>query len=222
LNCGIGSKDKKKDVLYNLKIVKKKFGLDSKEIFLNYQIHSNKIVFIGKKFKQIKKRLRADAIITNQSKLPIAVLTADCVPILLYDCKKNIIAAIHAGWRGALSGIIDNVISFIIKKGGKRKNIIAAIGPSISKNSYNIGKDLQEKFMRQSKKNKIFFNKKNNVIYFNLPGYVKYQLNLNKIVNIDTINIDTFDKKNNFFSARRSLISKHDDYGRNISIIMIN
>ncbi len=76
--------------------------------------------------------------------------------------------------------------------------------------------------MKQSKKNKTFFKKKNNVIYFNLPGYVKYQLNLNKIVNIETINIDTFDKKNNFFSARRSLISNHDDYGRNISIIMIN
>ena len=206
----------------NLKIVKKKFGSDSKKIFLNHQIHSNKIVFIGKKFKQTKKKFKADAVITNQSKLPIGILTADCAPILLYECKRNIIAAIHAGWRGALNGIINNVINFMIKKGGKRKNIIAAIGPCISKDSYNIGKDLKEKFVRQSKKNKIFFKKKNNIIYFNLPGYVKYQLNFNKIVNIETINIDTFDEKNNFFSARQSLRLKHDDYGRNISIIMIN
>ena len=79
-----------------------------------------------------------------------------------------------------------------------------------------------KKFIKRHKKNKIFFKNKNNLIYFDLPKYVKSQLKLHKINNIDMINIDTFDKKNNFFSARRSLKLKHDDYGRNISIIMIN
>ena len=79
----------------------------------------------------------ADAIITNQRNLPIAVLTADCVPILLYDKEKDIIAAIHAGWRGAYKGIIKNVVKFMIKKGCKSKNILAAIGPSISSSNYN-------------------------------------------------------------------------------------
>ena len=110
----------------------------------------------------------------------------------------------------------------MLKKGCKKNNITVAIGPCISQANYNVKEDLQKKFIKKDKKNKIFFKNKKNIIYFDLPNFVKYQLKLNKIVNIDTINIDTFVKKNNFFSARQSLRLKHDDYGRNISIIMIN
>ena len=110
----------------------------------------------------------------------------------------------------------------MLKKGCSIKNIHAAIGPCIAQKNYNIKQDFVSRFMRKDKKNKIFFKKKNNQIYFNLPKYVKSQLKMNKISKIDHINIDTFDKKNNFFSARRSSKLKHDDYGRNISIIMIN
>ncbi len=185
------------------------------------QVHSNRFVFVNKKFKIKKKRIIADAIITNQRNLPIAVLTADCVPILLYDKEKDIIAAIHAGWRGAYKGIIKNVVKFMIKKGCKSKNILAAIGPSISSSNYNVKEDFKKKFIKKDKRNIIFFRTRLNFIYFDLPNYVKYQLKLNKITNIDMKNTDTFDKKNNLFSARRSLRLKHDDYGRNISIIMI-
>jgi hypothetical protein len=166
--------------------------------------------------------MKADAIITNQKKLPIAVLTADCVPILLYDYKKNIIAAIHAGWKGAFKGIIKKVINFMLSKGCKSNSIIAAIGPCIRQGNYNVREDFKKKFIKKDKRNKIFFKKKKNTLYFNLPNFVKSQLKSNKITNIDMINIDTFVKKNNFFSARRSLRSNHADYGRNISIIMIN
>ena len=132
------------------------------------------------------------------------------------------IAAIHAGWKGAYKGIIKKVITFMLKKGCKKENIIVAIGPCIRQESYNVKENFQRKFIKKDKKNRIFFKKKKNMIYFNLPEFVKFQLKSNKITKIDTINIDTFDKKNNFFSARRSLSLKHDDYGRNISIIMIN
>ncbi len=221
LNCGIGSNDKKKIVQENLKIVRKKISKKTKNIFFVHQIHSNKFVFIDKDFKFQKNKIKADAIITDQKKIPIAILTADCVPILLYDKKKNIIAAIHAGWKGAFKDIIKKVIEFMLKIGCEKKNIIAAIGPSIRQNSYNVKKDFQIKFTKKDKKNIIFFKKKKNLIYFDLPHFVNFQLKLNKIANIDTINIDTFDKKNNFFSARRSARLKHNDYGRNISIIMI-
>ena len=194
----------------------------SKDIFLLHQIHSNKFIFINKNFKFYKKKIRADAIITDQEKLPIAILTADCVPLLLFDKKKKMIAAIHAGWKGSFKGIIKKVINFMLKKGCERCNIIAAIGPSITQANYNIKEDFRKKFLKKDKKNKIFFKNNQNIIYFDLPNYVKSQLKLNKITNIDMKNIDTFDKKNNFFSARRSLRLKHDDYGRNISIIMIN
>ena len=222
LNCGPGSNDKKNKVKENLKIVKNKISKESKNIFLLHQIHSNKVIFIDRNFKFLKKKIKADAIITDQKKIPIAVLTADCVPILLYEKQKNMIAAIHAGWKGAFKGIIKNVINFMLKKGCKRENIISVIGPCISKKNYNVKKDFKKKFLKKDIKNKTFFSYRKNMIYFDLPNYVRYQLRLNKITNIEMKNIDTFDKKNNFFSARQALKLKHDDYGRNISIIMIN
>jgi hypothetical protein len=204
-----------------LEIVRKKIGKNSKKIFLLNQIHSNKFVYIDKNFT-LKKKIKADAVITNQKNLPIAILTADCVPLLLYDNKKSIIAAIHAGWKGAFKDIIDKVINFMSSKGCDRKNITVAIGPCISQKNYNVKEDFKIKFLKKDKKNKIFFTKRKGLIYFNLPKYVKYQLESNRINRIDLLKIDTFDKKNNYFSARRSLRLKHDDYGRNISIIMIN
>ena len=222
LNCGLGSNDQRTRVSANLKIVKNKISKKSKNIFLLHQVHSNNFVFIDHNFKFNNKKIKADALITNQKRLPIAVLTADCVPILLYDEKKDIIAAIHAGWKGAFKGIIKKVINFMLIKGCKRKFITAAIGPCIGRSSYNVKDDFKKKFIKKDKKNKIFFKLKKDKIFFDLSNFVKSQLESNKITNIDTINIDTFDKKNNFFSARRSLRLKHDDYGRNISIIMIN
>ena len=222
LNCGLGSNDKKHKIKRNLQIVKKKISQNSKDIFLLNQIHSNKLVFINKNFKFYKKKIKADAIVTDLKKIPIAVLTADCVPILLYDNKRNMIAAIHAGWKGAFKGIIKKVVNFMLNKGCKKKYITAAIGPSIKQNSYNVREEFKKKFIKKDKENKKFFKNKKNVIYFDLPNFVRSQLKSNEITNIDMINIDTFDKKNNFFSARRSLRLKYDDYGRNISIIMIN
>ena len=222
LNCGPGSNDNKSKIQENLKIVKKKIAEGSNNIFLLSQIHSNKFIYIKKNTKLGKKKIKADAIITEQKNLPIAVLTADCVPILLFDKKRNMIAAIHAGWKGAYNGIVNKVINFMFLKGCGQNSITAAIGPCIAQKNYNVKKDFMKKFIKKDKKNKNFFKMKKNIPYFDLPNFIKYQLKSNKISNIDMINIDTFDKKNNFFSARRSLKLKHDDYGRNISIIMIN
>ena len=222
LNCGIGSKDNKNKVKENLKIVKNKIGKKCKNIFLVNQSHSNKFVYIDKNFKFNTKKINADAIITNQIKVPIAVLTADCAPILLYDSEKNMIGAIHAGWKGAIKDIIKNVINFMLKKGCKKNNIIAAIGPCIGRASYNVKDDFKKKFIKKDRRNEVFFSNKKNIIYFDLPNYIKTQLKLNKITNIEIKSVDTFIRKNNFFSARQALRSKHDDYGRNISIIMIN
>ena len=222
LNCGPGSNDENINVINNLKIVKKKISKKSKNIFLLHQVHSSKFLFIDKNSKINKKKIKADAVITNKKKLPIGILTADCVPILVYDHKNNIIAAIHAGWKGAYKDIVVKVINFMLKKGCNAKNIYVAIGPCISQNNYNVKDDFLKKFVKKDKKNKIFFKKKRNILYFNLPNFIKSQLKSMKISNIDHINIDTFNSKNNYFSARRSLKLKHDDYGRNISIIMIN
>ena len=222
LNCGFGSKDKKTNIKKNLKIAKKKINKRSKGIFLVKQIHSNKFIFLEKNFSGKNRSVNADAIITEKKNLPIAVLTADCVPILIFDKNRKMIAAIHAGWRGAYGGIIQNVIKFMFYKGCNPKDMIVAIGPCISLNNYEVKKQFKDRFIRKDKNNIKFFKNKRDKIYFDLPNYTKKQVKLNQIKNIDLLNIDTFNKKNNFFSARRSLKLNHNDYGRNISIIMIN
>ena len=222
LNCGIGSKDKKTNILKNLKIVKKKIGIKSKDIFLVRQTHSNKFIFLNKNSNIRNRSLNADAIITEKKKFPIGILTADCVPILIFDKKRNMIAAIHAGWRGAYKGIVQKVIRFMLNKGCQRKNMIVAIGPAISLKNYEVKNQFKAKFIKKDKKNIKFFKNKKNKIFFDLPNYVKKQVKLNLIKNVNLLNIDTFSEKNNFFSARRSLGLNHNDYGRNISIIMIN
>ena len=221
LNCGSGSKDNPSDVKNNLQIVKKKIGKKSKDIFLLHQIHSNKFVYIDEKSK-FKSKPKADAVITNQKNTPIGVLTADCVPILICDERKNFVAAIHAGWKGAYKDIISKVIKFMIKKGSNPRNITAAIGPAISVKNYEVKEDFKIKFIKKDKKLKKFFKTKYKKLYFDLPKYVKSCLLKNNIKNIESINIDTFNINNNFYSARRALRLGHDDYGRNISIIMLN
>jgi len=221
LNCGPGSKDNSSNVKKNLQIVKKKISRNAKNIFLLHQIHSNKFVYIDKK-RIFKSKPKADAIITNQKNIPIGVLTADCVPILICDEKNSLIAAIHAGWKGAYKDIISKVINFMIKKGSDHKNITAAVGPAISLKNYQVKENFRRKFLRKDKQNKRFFKIKYKKLYFDLPNYVKSCLLKNKIKNIELMNIDTFNIHNNFFSARRALSLNHDDYGRNISIIMLN
>ena len=221
LNCGHGSKDDPSNVKENLRIVKKKIDKNSKNIFLLHQIHSNKFVYVDQK-SRFSSKPKADAVITNQKNLPIGILTADCVPILICDKKKNFIAAIHAGWKGAYKGIISKVINFMTKKGSNPRNITAVIGPAISVKNYEVKKDFKRKFINKDKKNNKFFKIKYKKLYFDLPSYVKSCLLKNKIKNIEKMNIDTFDIDNNLFSARRALKLNHADYGRNISIIMLN
>ena len=222
LNCGIGSKDKKKDVKRNLEIVRKKISLKSKKIFLIKQTHSSKFIYLDKKSKIKNRSIFGDAIISEKKKIPIGILTADCVPILIYDHHREMIAAIHAGWRGAYKDIIKKVIQFMIKMGCRPKNMVAVIGPAISKKNYEVKLAFKNKFIKKDKKNIKFFNVRKNKINFDLKAYIKNQIKLNLINKIDLINIDTFDQKNNFFSARKSLKLKEDDYGRNISVIMVN
>ena len=221
LNCGPGSSDKKSNIIKNIKIVSDKIKANPKKLVLLNQIHSNKFHYIGAYSKAIKK-FEGDALITDKKNIPIAVLTADCAPILIYDSGKKMIAAIHAGWKGAYKEIVKKVLKFMIKKGCSHQNITAVIGPCISVNNYQVKEDFIKRFIKKDKKNRIFFKKNKNKNYFNLNKYIHFQLKSINIKKIDIINKDTFNYKNNFFSARRSIIRNDKDYGRNISIIMIN
>ena len=126
LNCGLGSNDRKKNVLENLDIVSEKIGLDAENLFIMNQTHSNKVVVINEENKHIQK-INSDALVTSQKNIAISVLTADCVPILIYDEVNQIIGSIHAGWKGALSGIIENTLDQIIKISKNAKIDIIAL-----------------------------------------------------------------------------------------------
>ena len=221
LNCGPGSSDNKKNILKNLEIVSNKIKSKNKKIILLNQVHSNKFHYVGMHSK-LNNKFEGDAIVTDRKNTPIAILTADCAPLLLYDDKKKMIAAIHVGWKGSYKDIVKKVVKFMIKKGCSSRNITAAIGPCISCNNYEVKEDFIKKFIKKDKKNIIFFKKNKDKNYFSLNKYIHFQLNSLNIKKIDIINKDTFNIKNNFFSARRSISRNENDYGRNISIIVIN
>ena len=218
LNCGKGSGDSRINVLKNLNYVSKKMQVKKDNLILMYQTHSNKVVEVKK--KNLKKIIKADAMVTRIKNLALGVVTADCVPILIYDKKNQIVGCIHSGWKGAIADIIKKTI-LKIKKLNSNSEIYASIGPCIGKNSYEVDLKFQKKFTKKSKKNIRYFSKKNqNKSLFNLRKFVHDKLSEFK-VNIDHVKHDTFKEKDNFFSFRRSTIKKQKDYGRCISIIKL-
>ena len=149
LNCGKGSKDSKKNINNNLILVSNKMSVSKNKLILMHQTHSNKVVEIKK--NNYKKKVKADAMITKMKGIALGVVTADCVPIILYDVKNQIIGCIHAGWRGALSDIIKNTINKI-KKLNPNNKIYACVGPCIGQKSYEVDLDFFKKFISISKK----------------------------------------------------------------------
>ena len=218
LNCGRGSNDNKKNVNRNLSFVAKRMNIKVNKLILMHQTHSSKVIEIKK--KNLKKTIFADAMITDMKDIALGVVTADCVPIIIYDIKNEIIGCIHAGWKGALSGIIKNTVSKI-KTLNSKSNIVASIGPCIGEKSYEVDLLFYKRFINKSDKNKKYFSKKNkNKKLFNIRKFVADKLTELK-VKIDHVIHDTFREKTNFFSYRRSFKLKQNDYGRCISTVRL-
>tara|TARA_B100001989_G_C24473569_1_gene430531 strand:+ start:114 stop:893 length:780 start_codon:yes stop_codon:yes gene_type:complete len=219
LNCGRGSKDDRKNIEKNLNFISKKMGVSYKNLILMHQTHSNKVIELNR--LNHKKKLDCDAIITKNKNVCLGVVTADCVPILFYDFIGGIVGCIHAGWKGAYSGIIENTFTKLRKINPKNK-VFASIGPCIGAKSYEVNLQFYKKFILKSKKNKKYFkNKKSQKKLFDLRGYVADKL-LTQNVLFDHVKFDTFQEKDNFFSYRRSIILGQKDYGRCISVIRLN
>ena len=218
LNCGLGSNDNINNIRKNIDRVCKKIGCNKNNLILMSQIHSN---IVHKVTKIPNKKLKGDSLVTNRKGIALGILTADCAPILIYDPVNNLIGAIHAGWRGAYKKIVSNTLKKFKFKGSNFKDLIVVIGPCISKKNYEVKRDFFNKFITNEQSNKKFFNYKNNKMYFSLSDYIKQNfLNLG-VKNVEIIKKDTYKTSDNFFSARKSLKNKLNDYGRNISVIMI-
>ena len=218
LNCGTGSKDKIKNIKKNIEKVCKKIGCNKKNLILLDQVHSNIVHNVN---RVTKKKLKGDSLITGKKGIALGILTADCAPVFIYDPINNLISALHAGWKGAFKQIISKTIKKFKIKGSNLNDLIVVIGPCISKNNYEVKGDFLNKFIVKEKSNKNFFNYKNNKIFFSLNDFIKKSFLDLGIKNIEIIKKDTYILSNNFFSARRSLKKKLNDYGRNISVIMI-
>ena len=218
LNCGKGSKDSKKNVNNNLILVSDKIGIPKHKLILMHQTHSNKVVEIKK--NNYNKKIKADAMITKMKGIALGVLTADCVPIVLYDVKNQIIGCIHAGWKGAFTGIIENTFKKVKRLNLKNK-IYASVGPCIGSKNYEVDDKFYKMFVSKSWKYKIYFKEKNKTKkLFDLRKFVTDKL-LKLGIKVDQVNKDTFSEKSNFFSYRRSFKLKQKDYGRCISTVRL-
>ena len=218
LNCGLGSNDSKRDVLSNLSIISKKIGVDENNLFTMNQTHSNKVVIINKN-NQDAKRVDADALITNVKNIAISVLTADCVPVLIYDKINHVVACVHAGWRGAINGVIENTFNQMIRI-NKNNNFCVAIGPCIGFENYEVGKEFYDEFIHENTTNYKFFSpNKNSKFFFDLRKYVNFKISKFEVKYVENIDLNTYVEKENFFSFRRSRKLGEKDYGRCISTI---
>jgi len=220
LNCGIGSNDKENNVINNLAIVAEKINVSKKNLFLMNQTHSNKVVTINESNIDTQ-QINADALITKIENIAISVLTADCVPVLIYEDVNRVVACIHAGWRGAVNGIIKNTLDEIINM-SKNNRIYVAVGPCIGVKNYEISKEFYDVFIKESKENEIFFfPTKKDKFLFDLRKYVNFKIKEFNIEHVENIDFDTYAEKENLFSFRRSMKLGEKDYGRCISTISL-
>ena len=164
LNCGLGSGDKKENVLKNLESVSKKIGCKKESLITLNQKHTNEVICFNSN-ADVKNRLGGDAIVSKVKNVGIATLTADCASIFFYDPKNKIIGCSHAGWKGALNGIIKNTVKKFNELNSNNNDLISVVGPCINKKNYKVKIDLFKKFIDQDKKNEIFFEKISNKNY---------------------------------------------------------
>ncbi len=219
LNCGLGSKDNRKNVLQNIEIIKKKFKV--KNLNLLKQTHSNKIIHLKRNSSNLKIGI-ADGIFTSLTDNLIGILTADCAPILLSSKCGSFICALHGGWKGLQKDIIKKGIYLFKKHKIKNKNIIGTVGPCINCTNYEVKYDFMINILKKNKEYKKTFKMKKNKIFFNLKQFAQIKLLESGLQrnNIEINKTDTYSNPNLFYSFRRSVHKNEDDYGRNISIIV--
>ena len=222
LNTGQGSDDNPADVDENRRRVAGAIGTTGARLISCYQCHSTDVVIADKPW-DIGTRPKADAIVTKTPGLAISALAADCAPVLFYDPNAQIIAAAHAGWRGALAGVTDKTIEAMLSIGANRAHIIAAVGPCISMKNYEVGPDFVAEFISANLGNSKFFTRgTSDRSYFDLKAYLVQRLTRAKIGAAIALPDCTYGQSDEFFSYRYNTHQKISGYGRNISVIMLN
>ena len=217
LNCSKGSGDNKNLVTKNINIAKKKLGLENCELKLIRQIHSNKVEIIDQ--NNLNEKIVADGSITKNKDIALAIMTADCAPIFIFDMECSFICCLHIGWKGCLSNIVKTAVKIITKNTSQK--LIAIIGPCLSKENFEVEEKFKNAFIAQDLHYENFFSIKSNQqkSHFDMRGLINYQLKSCSVDKISNIGIDTYSNKHLFFSHRRSSHLCTLPTGRLINII---
>jgi YfiH family protein len=222
LNGGVGSNDAPENVAENRARMAASLGAAPERFLTCFQIHSPEVVIAETPWSSTE-RPRADAIVTQVPKLAIGVSTADCGPVLLADAQARVIGAAHAGWRGALTGVIEASVTAMEKLGAKRANIVAAAGPMIRQPNYEVGQDLIDRFVAVAPSNVRFFKPatRSGHAMFDLAGYVASRLRNAGLTQIEDLGLCTYADPAQFYSYRRTTHRSEADYGRHINAIAL-
>ncbi len=199
-------------------------GLDPTRLLRVRQVHGTRTVTVTEPWG-IEGPPEADALVTRSPGLGLMILTADCAPVLLADPTAGIVGAAHAGWRGALAGILESVLEAMEHLGAHRTRILAAIGPCIAQNSYEVGPEVREAFVHQAPSSERFFRPSLNTegrSLFDLPGYVAARLSAAGVTAVDPSSADTYADERRFFSYRRTTLRGESDRGNLMSAMMLN
>jgi len=222
LNCGPGSSDDPALVAENRKRAMAQLDLEAAALVTLYQVHSAEVVTVEAPFAP-GAAPKADAMVTDRPGLALGILTADCAPVLFADRKGAVIGAAHAGWKGAVGGVLDNTLAAMEKLGAKRKTVVAAIGPCIGQRSYEVGAEFPAPFLAEHPDNADFFANapRDGHFLFDLPGYVARKLARLGVIEVTRVPADTLRDQARFFSYRRATLNGEADYGRQLSAVVL-
>ena len=218
LNCNLSNGDKPQIVKKNIQFAMDLLSLKNKKLKLPKQIHSNIIEEINN--KNLNKEIEADGLITNDFSIALGILTADCIPIFIFDKNKSFICCLHVGWKGCLMNIVNNSMKLISKYNQNIDNIITIIGPCLAKENFDVSINFKDDFIKLDPNYKKFFTKKNrNKDLFDMRGLINFQFKILGVTNIFNINENTYLNNELFYSHRRATHEKLLGTGRMINII---
>lgn len=223
LNGGVGSKDAPEKVAENRARMAATLGVKADRLLTPFQIHSPNVV-VAKEPWTRDGRPRADAVVTHLPRLAIGVSTADCGPLLFADGEAGVIGAAHAGWRGALSGVVEATVAAMEQLGAKRGRITAALGPTIRQSNYEVGPEFMEQFVAADPANKRYFapSQREGHAMFDLSGYIARRVECAGVAQFEDLGLCTYEEPGRFYSYRRSTHRGEPDYGRHINAIALS
>lgn len=223
LNFNYRGSDKPENLERNLNVVAAYYGLSGKQVLRLRQAHTAKAVYVDKPSQY---QVEADGAVTDKRGIILGITTADCIPVLLADYANGIIGAAHAGWRGALGGVVENTLKIMLEYGAKLENIAVATGPCLQKQNFEAKDDMRNLFLEQSAENAVFFTATDEGTYLcDLEQYIKHRLQLVGVNDISLSGIDTYANEKQYFSYRRfchrNQIKQQGDFGIELSTICL-